>query len=227
MIFAPLAVFPDGGRRVVGARRIDRDTAINSNRVDDDNAPTLTNKRHAPPMEGAALSAPIGQDTRTRVPPCMQARSGRKHPAHMPPIERYNEPVIVFLTVCSQDRKKILAHADAAEAIVKSWLEATTWSVGRYVIMPDHVHLFCAPAVFPSRSLKQWVKFWKANASLGWPRENEHPIWERDFWDTQLRRHESYDEKWDYVVENPVRAGLVKRSEDWPFQGELSFLPWY
>jgi hypothetical protein len=48
----------------------------------------------------------------------------------------------------------------------------------------------------------------------------------RDFWDTQLRRQESYDSKWEYVISNPVRAGLVKEPNDWPFQGELNVLPW-
>ena len=32
--------------------------------------------------------------------------------------------------------------------------------------------------------------------------------------------------KWEYVVRNPVRAGLVNRREDWPFQGELNVLRW-
>jgi len=46
------------------------------------------------------------------------------------------------------------------------------------------------------------------------------------FLDTQLRRGESYDAKWDYVVANPVRAGLVSKSEDWPYQGEMNVLTW-
>ncbi len=48
----------------------------------------------------------------------------------------------------------------------------------------------------------------------------------RDFWDTQLRKEESCAEKWLYVVENPVRAGLVTRSSDWPYQGEMHSLNW-
>jgi putative transposase len=59
-----------------------------------------------------------------------------------------------------------------------------------------------------------------------WDNPAELPLWQRHFWDTQLRKGESYDEKWQYVVENPVRAGLAKRSEDWPYQGELNTLPW-
>jgi hypothetical protein len=48
----------------------------------------------------------------------------------------------------------------------------------------------------------------------------------RHFWDTQLRRGENYDEKWEYIRANPVRAGLVPRVEDWPHQGELNELRW-
>jgi putative transposase len=92
--------------------------------------------------------------------------------------------------------------------------------------MPDHLHLFCAPAVFPIEPLMQWVRYWKSIASRNWPRAHEQPIWQRDFWDTQLRRSENYDSKWQYVVDNPVRAGLAREADEWPFQGELSFLPW-
>lgn len=151
---------------------------------------------------------------------------GRKHPAHPPVLDVHGVALIVFLTVCSKDRKPILALADSAEAIINSWREAESWRVGRFVIMPDHIHLFCGPGTAPPEPLKQWVRFWKSTASKHWPRPNEHPIWQRDFWDTQLRRSENYESKWLYVMDNPVRAGLAKRAEEWPFQGELNILSW-
>ena len=43
----------------------------------------------------------------------------------------------------------------------------------------------------------------------------------RGFFDHLLRSEESYAQKWDYVRENPVRAQLVERVEDWPYAGEL------
>jgi putative transposase len=46
-------------------------------------------------------------------------------------------------------------------------------------------------------------------------------IWQKEFFDDVLRSSESYSQKWDYVRENPVRAGLVARVEDWPWQGEI------
>jgi len=50
------------------------------------------------------------------------------------------------------------------------------------------------------------------------------PIWQREYWDRQLRRSESYAEKWQYVRNNPIRHGYVRRAEDWPYQGELNSL---
>jgi hypothetical protein len=46
-------------------------------------------------------------------------------------------------------------------------------------------------------------------------------IWQPGFFDHLLRGSESYHEKWRYVRENPVRAGLVSCAEDWPYQGEI------
>ena len=152
--------------------------------------------------------------------------SGRRHPARTPVHQTLDAPSIVFLTVCTAGRKPILAHADAAELLVASWRRAEAWAVGKYVIMPHHVHLFCAPMGFPAVPLMRWVKFWKSLASRAWPRPEEQPVWQRDGWDTQLRRDENYAAKWEYVANNPVRAGLVSCSDEWPYQGEMNELRW-
>ncbi|MEO8439341.1 MAG: hypothetical protein ABI540_03865 [Spartobacteria bacterium] len=47
---------------------------------------------------------PGNTDATAGVPP-----AGRKHPVHQPVCERRGVPIIVFLTVCTKDRKKILA----------------------------------------------------------------------------------------------------------------------
>jgi len=119
-----------------------------------------------------------------------------------------------------------MARSDAVAGIRRAWSRADSWRVGRWLIMPDHVHLFCAPATIPPEPLRKWIAFWKSESSRAWTRPAEHPIWQRDFWDKQLRNGESYRAKWLYVCQNPVRAGLVSREEDWPFQGEENVLFW-
>ncbi len=156
----------------------------------------------------------------------------RHFPAHQPAVETFNRSVIIFLTVCTAGRKPILAKDRVQKSLLNAWETADQWRVGRYVIMPDHLHLFCSPAVREYPALKDWVKYWKSTASRiliesgAGGTAPSSPIWQRDFWDTQLRTHESYSEKWEYVRRNPVRAGLVTCPEEWPFQGEIHSLRW-
>jgi hypothetical protein len=49
-------------------------------------------------------------------------------------------------------------------------------------------------------------------------------LWQREFFDHVLRSTESYSEKWNYVKDNPVRAGLVSASDEWKYAGEIEML---
>ena len=86
--------------------------------------------------------------------------------------------------------------------------------------MPDHVHLFvCGSNDF---TLGRWIGGLKQALArgVGWSKSNGQ-IWQEGFFDHVMRNDESMSEKWEYVRQNPVRAGLVDRSTDWPFQGEI------
>jgi REP element-mobilizing transposase RayT len=91
----------------------------------------------------------------------------RKHPVHLPNLQRHNEPVIIFLTVCTHDRRPRLANAAIEEMLVKAWGLSRQWRVGRYLVMPDHLHLFCSPAVQEAENVKDWATYWKGLVSRG------------------------------------------------------------
>ncbi|CAN5693955.1 hypothetical protein BH09VER1_BH09VER1_04360 [soil metagenome] len=150
----------------------------------------------------------------------------RNKPAHHTVVERHNQSIIIFITVCAKDRRPILANPEMNEILCRGWNAATSFLVGRYVIMPDHIHLFCSPADIPPPHLDQWMKYWKNFSAKIWPGSKTTKLWQRNYWDTQLRTGDSYSEKWEYVRQNPVRAGLVKEHLQWPFQGELHPLRW-
>ncbi len=152
----------------------------------------------------------------------MPALPERRRPAHGVDIS-LSEPTIVFVTVCTQDRAPWLASESVRRALLAVWDQADAWAVGAYVLMPDHVHFFCAPRKLDI-ALSAWVRHWKRAFSL--LRVEGAGDWQRDYWDTRLRHHESYSEKWAYVQQNPVRAGLVTRLEDWPFLGVVNELRW-
>ena len=147
----------------------------------------------------------------------------RRHPTHGV-LEFPNRPTVVFLTICTRDREAWLATAENHALLHGIWsTEATAWCVGRYVLMPDHLHLVATPGA-PELPLDNWVRYWKSRFT----RRHGDPAhrWQADHWDTRLRHEESYEEKWQYVVNNPVRHGLVRLAEDWPYQGEVFDLRW-
>ena len=134
-----------------------------------------------------------------------------------------SEPTIVFATICTKYRRPWLANERYHQLLRGVWEQARAWLVGRYVIMPDHIHLFAAPGE-QDIDFDDWCRYWKRQFSLGC-NNLQHRFQSRQ-WHTRLRRNESYDQKWDYTLNNPVRHGLVQNHEDWPHQGEIFELFW-
>jgi putative transposase len=171
-----------------------------------------------------SVAAPTKSGT-CRSPSLRNESDGRRHPIHLSSFEAHNRPIIIFVTTCTAKRRKILASPSAHDAILAAWGEASSWLVGRYVIMPDHIHLFCAPNALDAPALNRWMRFWKSIATRGMGAK-AGTAWQRHHWDRQLRSGESYDDKWEHVRSNPVRHGYVANADDWLYQGELNELRW-
>lgn len=133
------------------------------------------------------------------------------------------EPTIVFVTVCTKGRELWLANESCHALLLGVWSEASAWSVGRYVVMPDHIHLFVSPGE-TGIELEKWIAYWKSRFTKR--HGNAEHRWQKSFWDTRMRSQNSYAEKWEYVRSNPVRHGLVEEPGLWPYQGELAELIW-
>jgi putative transposase len=153
---------------------------------------------------------------------------------HLRRLERiWVDSPIYFVTSCTKHRRKILARAEVAKVLIDEWRAAHSrhgWAVGRYVIMPDHVHFFCRPER-DAKMLSDFVRFWKSYTSrkintLDSARSAPAAttLWQREFFDHILRATESYSEKWNYVRENPVRAGFVSTADEWKYAGEIETL---
>src|SRR5205814_9303852 len=80
-------------------------------------------------------------------------------------------------------------------------------AVGRYVIMPDHLHFFVRGD--QSFVLGNWGKGLKRAILEAFPGQSKASFWQPGFFDHLLRNDESYAQKWEYVRQNPVRAGLL------------------
>ena len=136
------------------------------------------------------------------------------------------ENPVYFITFCTHQRMAILANQHIHSVCTEFFAEALKRKifVGRYILMPDHIHLFVKLPP-PAKNLSDWVKSLKNFLSKEFRNNGvSSPHWQKGFFDHVLRSGESYSEKWLYVVENSVRSGLVKDWTDWPFQGEIHAL---
>ena len=130
---------------------------------------------------------------------------------------------LYFATCCTYRKRLKLANDEFHRAFVGfAERAASDFDIagGRYVVMPDHLHFFVAgPNEF---NLGNWVGTLKRTLAKAFPKtDSRDPVWQRGFFDHLLRSDESYAQKWEYVRENPVRAGLVSDAQEWPYAGEI------
>ena len=86
-----------------------------------------------------------------------------------------------------------------------------------WCVMPNHVH-----ALIETREgwplagvLHSWKSYAANQANRLLARRGE--FWHREYYDRYIRNAEHYVQAVRYVEDNPVKAGLVKRTSDWPF----------
>ena len=92
-----------------------------------------------------------------------------------------------------------------------------------YVLMPDHWHALIWPA-YPltiSRVVQdvKWISARRLNCERG----AAGPVWQHQFWDRLVRHAKEFRERLDYLHFNPVRKGLVRRPEAWPWSSCNNF----
>ena len=138
---------------------------------------------------------------------------GRKQLPHDPPPGIGVGGHLFFLTISAQPRgTNVLIEDNRADMLLESVRfrhESSLWFARVFVVMPDHVHALIR--VPEESSLRQLVKDWKR-----WTARRGAFAWQRDFFDHRLRKEESANKKADYILMNPVRAGLAKTPEAWP-----------
>jgi len=137
----------------------------------------------------------------------------------------YKDAPVFFITFCTQNRRPLLANARIHSAFVNFCQAALRQNihVGRYVLMPDHLHFFVN--LPDATNLSTWIKSMKNSLSKSLRDQSiPAPHWQKAFFDHVLRSDESAASKWEYVRLNPARAGLANDASRWPYQGEIAIL---
>lgn len=120
---------------------------------------------------------------------------------------------IFFVTQCCQRRGGNQLCIEPASGVLldaaEFYHQAGKWFVFTMVLMPDHVHALIS--IPDSSTLTEmwagWKRFTARRAKIEW---------QRGFFEHRLRGDEGWEQKSDYIRQNPVRAGLVADAEEWP-----------
>ena len=94
----------------------------------------------------------------------------------------------------------------------------TRYRLHAFVIMPNHVHVLVTP--WAAHTLSSILHSWKsftANEGNKWLDRGGEVFWQRESYDHLVRDEEDYWRIWDYIRMNPVKAGLCKQPQEWPY----------
>lgn len=140
------------------------------------------------------------------------------------PLQNYAQPgSICSVTAAVQNRKTIFSDTDLAGAtveVLRSHSSKTNVTIYGYCIMPDHVHLVLSPSA--TCSIITFVgQFKNLSQRAAWNRGVQGSFWQKSFWDHFLRAEEQVERVVEYVLNNPVRGGLVENWKEYPFSGSF------
>jgi len=124
-----------------------------------------------------------------------------------------------FITCRLLPRRRILSPAEFATLarVIDERRAAQGFFLTAWVFLPDHWHaIFYPPYPLSISEVMESIKV-GATKRLNRAREECGLLWQPRFFDRALRTVKEYWEKVEYLHVNPVKAGLVKHPEDWPW----------
>ncbi|MDR3555929.1 MAG: transposase [Syntrophobacteraceae bacterium] len=140
---------------------------------------------------------------------------------------------IFFFTVVTYRRRPILDRSESRHTfreVIEEVRMRYPFSIDAWVLLPDHVHCIWTLSEGVSDFSLRWglIKsgFSKRTKALFNVEERmndsrlkhrESTVWQRRFWERQIRDFEEYRVYMDYIHYNPGKHGYVKRVFDWPY----------
>jgi putative transposase len=138
-----------------------------------------------------------------------------------------------FFTLVTYQRQDWLCEPVAREALRSAILHVRQkypFTIDAIVLLPDHLHcIWTLPNGDGNYSMrwsliKRYVTQYyggriNSSATIGESRWNrrEGNLWQRRFWENQVKNDADYQYCCDYIHNNPVKHGLCAKPQDWPY----------
>lgn len=138
-----------------------------------------------------------------------------------------------FFTVVTHCRQRILTLTESRtilREVIHDVRKIHPFTVDGWALLPDHLHCMWTLPENDNEFSKRWgmikARFSKRAKSIFFSKEllstsrvkhRESTLWQRRFWEHEIRDENDFNRHLDYIHYNPVKHGLVESVIDWPY----------
>jgi putative transposase len=133
----------------------------------------------------------------------------------------YIGPYRYFLTYCARSRRPAFCDQLTVDETLAQFRRTAVdqgFVILAYCLMPDHIHMLVEGTRADSH-LKRFVKLSKQRSGAAYALRNGQPLWQEGYYEHVLREEDDSKTIARYILNNPVRAGLVVHPMDYPHIG--------
>ena len=132
-----------------------------------------------------------------------------------------------FFTVTLRDRQAntLVDKIDDLRSVVKRTRQERPFRIDAFVVLPEHLHAVWTLPPDDSDYAGRWRRIKsrfthilvKNGMALSKDRRGEYNLWQRRYWEHNIRDEEDFRHHLQYIHYNPVKHGWVERVRDWPY----------
>ena len=158
----------------------------------------------------------MNRSNRSRTPLRNLRTYGSSRAVRLPDCD-YIGDIDIHVTMCANRDKPFTDDVVAAMICenVEFYCRNLAYRLYGYCLMPDHLHVLLSPAE-SDKPMSHWLDVFKSYTTHCWMKSSHRaPLWQPSANDHVCRTGETAETVLAYIVNNPVRAGLVDCWQDW------------
>ena len=137
---------------------------------------------------------------------------GKSHSIRLKHFDYASPGVVYHITIGTYQKQAVFIAPQINQQTIdtlKSSVDLYGYTLIAYCLMPDHLHILIQAGDKP-KDLKVFVRGFKSYCSVATPVATKSKLWQRSFYEHILRKEENIIDVAEYILNNPVRKGLVQ-----------------
>ena len=132
----------------------------------------------------------------------------------------YSKDRPIHVTICTNNKENVFDSEINAKIVIDELLRAAKdvrFRMLCYCLMPDHLHVIVSPGE-SSLTVSKFLNIFKGRTTAVFRQKKDlKKIWQRSAFDHVIRTEEDLRAVIEYIMNNPVRKGIVEKIDDYPY----------